>query len=51
MSKVDVLLSKVRDCQVNSLVMFANRHRELDEFSDVPALVAGSVGVVDQYGN
>ncbi len=50
-SEVDVLLSKVRDREVDALAVLSNCHREFYELGDVPALVAGSVGVIDRDGD
>ncbi len=51
MSEVDVLFSKVHDCEVDLFVVFADCEREFDEFSDIPTLIAGSVSIVNRYGN
>ncbi len=51
MSKVNVLFSEVRHSEVDVLTVFSNRHREFHKLCDIPALVAGSVGVIDWNGN
>lgn len=47
-SEVDVFRSEVRDREVNAFAMFSDCEAEFDKFGDVPALVAGPIGVVDQ---
>ncbi len=51
MSEINVLLSKVHYGEVNAFAVFSNHHWEFYELCDIPALVAGSIGVIDQDGN
>ncbi len=51
MPEVDVLLAEVGYGEVDSFSMISDGQAEFDELGDVPALIAGSVGVIDWNRN
>ncbi len=51
MSEVYVLLAEVCYGEINAFVVISDHQGELYKFGDVPALIAGSVGVVDWNGD
>ncbi len=50
-SEVDVLLAEICNCEVDVFAVVSNRHREFYELRDIPALIAGSISVIDRNGN
>ncbi len=50
-SKVNILLSKIGYGEIDMFAMLSNRHREFHKLCDIPALIVGSVGIVDRYGD
>ncbi len=48
MSEVNILLTKIHYRKVNTLAMSSNCHQEFYELCDIPALVAGSISIVDR---
>ncbi len=47
MAEVNVLLPEVCDCKVDAFCVTFDRHSRFDVLGDVPARIAGAVGVVD----
>ncbi len=48
MPKVDIPLSEVGNCKVDTFTVFSNCQAEFNKFCDVSTLDAGSVSIIDQ---